>query len=151
MPVTEVVNPNVGNFIESIRDIGYSFEVAVADLIDNSLTAGCSNLEIVLTPEPQLMFSILDDGGGMFEQELVEAMRLATRNPKEIRSKNDLGRFGLGLKTASFSQCRKLTVVSKKDEKISARQWDLDYISEKNEWLLITPSEYENISILRAK
>jgi hypothetical protein len=142
MSKTEVVNPNVGNFIESIRDIGYSFEVAVADLIDNSLTAGCSDLNIIIVPQPELIFSILDNGIGMDEAELVEAMRLATRNPKEIRNKNDLGRFGLGLKTASFSQCRKLTVLSKKGDKISCRQWDLDFISEKNEWLLITPGEF---------
>jgi hypothetical protein len=139
---TELVNPNVGNFIESIRDIGYSFEVAVADLIDNSITAGCTDLQIVMVPQPELIFAMLDNGSGMSEVEVVEAMRLASRNPKEIRSKNDLGRFGLGLKTASFSQCRKLTVVSKKGETLSCRQWDLDYISEKNEWLLITPTEY---------
>lgn len=144
MSKTEVVNPNVGNFIESIRDIGYSFEVAVADLIDNSLTAGCTELKILIVPHPELLFAILDDGDGMLENELVEAMRLATRNPKEIRDKNDLGRFGLGLKTASFSQCRKLTVLSKKNETISCRQWDLDFISAKNEWLLITPVDYNN-------
>lgn len=147
MQKTEVVNPNVGNFIESIRDIGYSFEVAVADLIDNSLTAGCSDLQIVMLPQPELVFAILDNGAGMIETELVEAMRLATRSPKEIRSKTDLGRFGLGLKTASFSQCRRLTVITKKEEIISCRQWDLDYISEKNEWLLITPSQYSDLPL----
>ena len=144
---TEIVNPNVGNFIESIRDIGYSFEVAVADLIDNSITAGCSDVKIVMVPYPEFEFAILDNGSGMDESELVEAMRLATRNPKEIRTKNDLGRFGLGLKTASFSQCRKLTVLTKKNEVISGRKWDLDYISEKNEWLLITPVDFENIPL----
>jgi len=144
---TEIVNPNVGNFIESIRDIGYSFEVAAADLIDNSITAGCSDLRIVMVPQPELIFSLLDNGVGMSEYEIVEAMRLASRNPKEIRSKTDLGRFGLGLKTASFSQCRKLTVVSKKDEIVSCRQWDLDYISEQNQWLLITPEDYSSLPL----
>ncbi|UOE49149.1 ATP-binding protein [Mucilaginibacter sp. SMC90] len=144
---TELVNPNVGNFIESIRDIGYSFEVAVADLIDNSLTAGCTDLQIIMLPQPDLIFSMLDNGQGMNELQLVEAMRMASRNPKEIRSKNDLGRFGLGLKTASFSQCRKLTVISKKGTEIHSRQWDLDYISEKNEWLLITPDTISNIPL----
>jgi hypothetical protein len=147
MPKTEVVNPNVGNFIESIRDIGYSFEVAVADLIDNSLTAGCTDLRIAMLPQPEMVFALLDNGTGMAEAELVEAMRLAARNPKEVRSKNDLGRFGLGLKTASFSQCRKLTVISKKNNIVSCRQWDLDYISEKNEWLLITPGEYAGLPL----
>jgi len=137
---TELVNPNVGNFVESIRDIGYSFEVAVADLIDNSITAGCTDIQIVMLQNPELVFCILDNGSGMNEYELKEAMRLASRNPNEIRSKNDLGRFGLGLKTASFSQCRRLTVVTKKEKLVSCRQWDLDFISQQNEWLLVTPS-----------
>eukprot|EP01037_Dinobryon_pediforme_P010930 gene10930-11013_t len=98
-----------------------------------------------MVPQPELIFAMLDNGSGMSEDQLVEAMRLASRNPKELRSKNDLGRFGLGLKTASFSQSRRLTVLSKKDGITSCRQWDLDFISEKNEWLLITP---ENVSQL---
>ncbi len=144
MPKTELINPNVGNFIESIRDIGYSFEVAVADLIDNSLTAGSTNIKIVTIPQPNLLFAMLDNGFGMSEGELLEAMRLASRHPSEVRSKTDLGRFGLGLKTASFSQCKKLTVISKKEKSIAARQWDIDYISEKNAWLLINPDEIEH-------
>lgn len=144
---TEVVNPNVGNFIESIRDIGYSFEVAVADLIDNSLAASCALIKIVTVPQPMLVFAMLDDGKGMTEPELLEAMRLASRSPNEVREKKDLGRFGLGLKTASFSQCRKLTVVTKKDGITSARQWDIDYISKKNEWLLITPENYTSLPL----
>lgn len=75
----------------------------------------------------------------MEEEDLINAMRLATHDPDRTRDPNDLGKFGLGLKTASFSQCRKLTVLSKRNETISIKQWDLDYISEKNEWLLITP------------
>jgi hypothetical protein len=74
-------------------------------------------------------------------------MRLASRDPEEEREKNDLGRFGLGLKTASFSQCKKLTVISKKEGTISSRQWDLDVISKTNEWLLITP-ELEDLKYL---
>lgn len=144
---TEIVDPNVSNLIESLRDLGYSFEVAVADLIDNSLTAGCTDLQLIIVPQPELIFCMLDNGTGMSEAEVVEAMRLASRSPKEKRNKNDLGRFGLGLKTASFSQCRRLTVVSKKDNIISSKQWDLDYISEKNKWLLITPEEFSNLPL----
>ena len=84
----------------------------------------------------------------MSELELVEAMRLASKSPEEKREKDDLGRFGLGLKTASFSQCKKLTVLSKKDNILSVRQWDLDYISQNNEWLLITPFFYNDLPLL---
>lgn len=135
----EIVNPIVGNFVKSLRDIGYVFEVAVADVLDNSITAKAENINILCLAEPTLTFSILDDGIGMNELELINAMRLATHDPDRIREDYDLGKFGLGLKTASFSQCTKLTVLSKCNEEISIKQWDLDYISKKNEWLLVTP------------
>lgn len=138
---TETVNPNVGNFIDSLREIGYSPEVAVSDLIDNSISADATSVEILTLAKPDIVFAMLDDGRGMTEAELVEAMRLASKSPNEERDKDDLGRFGLGLKTASFSQCKKLTVITKKDEHIYARQWDLGFIALKNEWLLITPTQ----------
>lgn len=142
-----IVNPNVKNFIQSLRDIGYSFEVAVADLIDNSITAKASLIKIYTVSEPELIFSLLDNGTGMSETELIECMRLATKSPLDIRNEDDLGRFGLGLKTASFSQCKKLTVVSKRDDTISAKQWDLDYISLKNEWYLKSVDDYLNLPL----
>lgn len=135
----EVIKPNLSNFVKSLRDIGYTFEIAVADILDNSISANASNIKIFTIIEPEMIFAMLDDGDGMSVDELIEAMRLATKNPEQEREKNDLGRFGLGLKTASFSQCKKLTVVSKKNGEVSARQWDLDFIAEQNEWYLITP------------
>lgn len=140
---TEIVNPNVGNFIDSLREIGYSPEVAIADLIDNSLSADAFSIDIYAVHSPSPIIALLDDGSGMEEKELIEAMRLASKSPNEERNKNDLGRFGLGLKTASFSQCKKLTVITKKNGLTCARQWDLEYIASKNKWLLITP---DNIS-----
>ena len=143
---TEKVLPNVSNFIKSIRDVGYTFDVAVADIIDNSISANASFVKILAFSSPRIQVNILDNGFGMDEKELVEAMRLASKNPYIQRAKNELGKFGLGLKTASFSQCKKLTVISKKDNQISIKQWDLDYIEKENEWLLITPKieSYKN-------
>lgn len=142
---TEQVNPNISNFIKSLRDVGYSYEIAVADIIDNSITSKAVKIRIYTVAEPEIILAILDNGDGMKNDELVEAMRLASKNPEDKREKNDLGRFGLGLKTASFSQCRKLTVVSKKGTVISAKQWDLDFISDENKWLLITPSNFDHL------
>lgn len=144
---TETVRPHIGNFIDSLREIGYSTDVAVADLIDNSITANSSEINIHAVTKPFLSFAILDNGNGMSENELIEAMRLAGKNKNDIREKNDLGRFGLGLKTASFSQCKKLTVVTKRDGTVSSRQWDLNYIANNNEWLLITPSIIDNFPL----
>lgn len=137
---TEIVNPNIRNFIKSLRDIGYTFEIAVADILDNSISASATEIKIYTVAQPEMIFCMLDNGLGMTEAELKEAMRLAAKNPEDKRDKKDLGRFGLGLKTASFSQCKKLTVLSKKDNISSVRQWDLDYISNTNEWHLITPN-----------
>lgn len=140
---TEIVEPNICNFIKSLRDIGYTFEVAVADIIDNSITANSSEINIYIVTEPNIYLAILDNGNGMTSKELINAMRLASNSPEMERGKNDLGRFGLGLKTSSFSQCRKLTVISKKNNEIAARKWDLDYISKNNQWLLIAPEKKE--------
>ena len=132
------VNPNVGNLITSLRDIGYTFEIAIADVIDNSISANAKNIHIFAAKHPNTLVSIFDDGEGMTNDELIEAMRLATQNPLNVRSEFDLGRFGLGLKTASFSQCKKLTVASKKNGVLSIKQWDLDFISKENKWILVT-------------
>ncbi len=140
----QTVEPNLSNFIQSFRDIGYSFEVAVADIIDNSIAAKADEVKILLTSEgDNLSFCMLDNGLGMSNDTLVEAMRLSSKNPKDQRDKDDLGRFGLGLKTASFSQCKKLTVISKYNGDICLKRWDLDYLSQENKWLLITPDALE--------
>lgn len=137
---TQHIPPNVGNFVRSLRDIGYTLEIAVADILDNSISANANHIQIRAVSRPKIIFCILDDGNGMSESELTEAMRLSSKNPDDARSKTDLGKFGLGLKTASFSQCKKLTVLSKKTGVTAIKQWDLDYIAEHNEWLLITPN-----------
>ena len=110
---------------------GYDLKRAVADLIDNSISAGAKNIWVIENwGGLKSYIGILDDGSGMSEKTLFEAMRLGSKNPLEDRDENDLGRFGLGLKTASFSQCRLLTVRSKtKKGEISTRCWDLDYIN----------------------
>lgn len=134
--------PKAASLIESLRDIGYSFESAVADIIDNSITANAKNIKIYFDIcENKLSLAILDDGRGMGRETLIEAMRPGSQNPLDNRDKNDLGRFGLGLKTASFSQCRKLTVVSSQSNIRTAALWDLDYVAEQNDWSLQLPDQ----------
>lgn len=143
--------PNVSNLVQSLRDVGYTFDIAVADVLDNSISAKATKIQIHATPKPNFVFCMLDNGVGMLENQLVEAMRLATKSPAEKRKRQDLGRFGLGLKTASFSQCKKLTVLSKKDNKISTSQWDLDFICDENKWSLKTPpmKNFENLPLVK--
>lgn len=141
----DIVDPNASSMVEALRDIGYSLESAVADVIDNSITATANRIDIRFGWEggatPWL--AIIDNGYGMSESELVEAMQLGGKDPREFRGPNDLGRFGLGLKTASFSQCRKLTVVTISDKTLLARQWDLDLVRARNKWVLKTPTSLE--------
>lgn len=137
----EYVNlmPSPSSLMESLRDIGYSMETAVADIIDNSITAGALSVEIRFSwnaGKPWL--AIADDGSGMTKAELVAAMRFGSTSPLAQRDAGDLGRFGLGLKTASISQCRHLIVASKREGEMSACEWDLDQVEEAvdGEWRL---------------
>jgi len=123
--------------MESTRALGYSLESAIADLLDNSISASANNIDIQYRPWDNPYLYILDNGRGMLPDEITAAMRYGSRNPLDIRDKNDLGRFGLGLKTASLSQCRCLTVISKKGGILSGRRWDLDVISLRQDWILL--------------
>ena len=126
--------------VESLRAVGYSPQTAVADLIDNSIAAGAANVWIRFWwSGAESYVAIRDDGAGMTPDELTLAMKPGTIGPLEDRNPDDLGRFGLGLKTASFSQCRRLTVAShRKGGSIGFRRWDLDYVQEVDEWRLLT-------------
>lgn len=134
---TKSLPPYAPTLIESTRAIGYSLEAAIADIIDNSIAAGAKNVDIYFFPIDVAYVAILDDGRGMSENEIDLAMQYGSKNPTEQRDKKDLGRFGLGLKTASLSQCRCLTVVSKQDDKLEGRRWDIDHVSEMRDWSLI--------------
>lgn len=120
-----------------MRDLGYSLETAIADLVDNSISANADSIDIIFDAngEPPVVV-MLDNGCGMTERELVAAMRHGSSGPRQQRAITDLGRFGLGLKTASFSQCRSLTVVSRKDGELSGAEWNLDRIDQVDDWVL---------------
>lgn len=135
--------PAASDLLESMRALGYSFEASVADLIDNSLSAQSISIEIRFSPHDDPYVAILDDGTGMLPADLTAAMRHGSKNPNLARSEQDLGRFGLGLKTASLSQCRRLTVVSLREGFLSGRCWDLDHIALRQDWMLLQLSDAE--------
>jgi hypothetical protein len=134
-----VVPPEPSALIESLRSVGYSLPAAVADIVDNSIAAGAKNIHITFYWAGKDSYVlILDDGCGMSEDELRSAMRPGSRNPLEEREPKDLGRFGLGLKTASLSQCRNLCVASKPAKgSLNTRTWDLDALVGSPEWRLL--------------
>ncbi len=133
----------------SMRALGYTFESAISDIIDNSISANAKLIELKFPSDPIDCFvAICDDGCGMSDFELFDAMKYGSRIKGEKRDEVDLGRFGLGLKAASMSQCRKLTLVSKKDENTRAYIWDLDVVEDKKDWVMIECSK-EQISTIR--
>ncbi|MCG3769574.1 MAG: DNA mismatch repair protein MutL [Nitrosomonadaceae bacterium] len=146
----EIAAPAPAALIEAFRGLGYSLPTAIADLIDNSISAHAQKIEINFHwAGKDSHISILDDGQGMSKSVLFEAMRPGSKSPLDTRASHDLGRFGLGLKTASFSQCREFCVVSKPDGgSPSAYTWNLDYVCRHKEWrLLNSPSSSANASL----
>jgi len=145
----EEVPPRADAMMASMRAMGYDLSMAIADLIDNSIFARANNVWIKYHwAGTDSWIYILDDGHGLSEERLKEAMTLGSRSPNEERSPDDLGRFGLGLKTASLSQCRILTVHTKPSEgEISTRCWDLDHVELTKKWELgiVPPSGTESI------
>lgn len=138
--------PIAPTLIESTRAMGYSLEAAIADIIDNSIAANADTVQISFFPLHGAYISILDNGFGMNAEELNTAMQYGSQNPLNDRQLTDLGRFGLGLKTASLSQCRMLTVASKKNNKIEVRRWDIDFVRSTGQWSLISLNDSEELS-----
>ncbi|OYX70679.1 MAG: ATP-binding protein [Rhizobiales bacterium 32-66-11] len=132
--------PHASSMFESLRGLGYAPATAIADLIDNSLSANSSKIDVQLEwAGPESWVRIVDDGGGMDDAALEAGMRLGARDPRAERAPSDLGRFGLGLKTASFSQARRLTVASRRNGGLTVcLRWDLDLIGQEPgaEWPL---------------
>lgn len=135
----DIAAPRADALIESLRAFGYSPEAAVADLVDNSISAEAKNIWIDFHwAGADSTVRVADDGRGMTESSLITAMRPGSMSPLEQRLAKDLGRFGLGLKTASFSQAREVTVMSSTGPgEPSTRRWDLDTVAGSGEWRLL--------------
>lgn len=144
------VIPAARRLVRSLRDMGYDFVQAVADLVDNSIAAGAKHIDITIRYDGNDSWvRIADDGCGMNAKTITEAMRYGA-DARDYES-DDLGKFGLGLKTASMSQCRKLTVASRIDpdtKRIEARQFDLDHIESANRWEIFILGPADRSAIL---
>lgn len=142
------VIPEAASMIESFRSVGYNLETAIADIIDNSISADAKSIYLdSVWRGSDSYISIFDDGKGMDRDQLIEAMRPGSKNPLLERSPKDLGRFGLGLKTASFSQCRRVTVMSKASGHNSVfLTWDIDFVEKTGKWTLLAycPEDFVN-------
>jgi hypothetical protein len=149
--IFEDANPNPEYLITSIAEQGYSLETALADLIDNSISANADKIEILTDfsfPE-NIRLYIVDNGNGMSPEALAVNMQFPSSSVELLRNKTDLGRFGLGLKTASFSQTRKFTVLSTEENgEYAGRTWDVDYLKRCGKWRIIVNTSFEIDTIL---
>ena len=140
---TREVIPSAYNIISSNRSIGYSLDAAIADIIDNSISAEATKIDLLSFGKNPSLF-IVDNGKGMDSDELADAMTFGGKiNCQAMRDLKDLGRFGMGLKTASLSQCKRLEVVSKKNGSLTGGCWDLEYLKKNDSWEFIVLNEDE--------
>lgn len=150
---TNLANPNPEYLIKSIAEQGYNLETALADLVDNSISANANRIEVLTSIEKKpFTLYLADNGDGMDKDSLYKNMRLPSDLVEHERKSGDLGRFGLGLKTASFSQTRCFTVLSRKrnDIEYCGLTWDVNYLKKTNEWRIIVNSRVEIESILKS-
>ena len=149
---SEVAEPNPEYLIKSIAEQGYSLESSLADLIDNSISANANKIEVLIRmeQEPFTLF-IADNGNGMDEESLKANMQFPSNSSEEERGAYDLGRFGLGMKTASFSQTRCFTVQSRKigTKNYCARTWDVNYLRQVGKWRLIVNTQEEITKLIQ--
>src|ERR1035437_5891083 len=134
--------PNANRTFTALRSLGYNLNSSVADLIDNSISAKAKKINIVLSRKNDSFYLFVqDDGKGMTENRLEEAMRIGSET---VYEETDLGKYGLGMKTASLSHCNDLTVISKtKTSCLSGFQWNMEHIQEANQWELLKLSNKE--------
>ena len=132
--------PEAKLLLASLRSVGYTEETAIADIVDNCISAKAKHIDIIFETE-KMRILILDDGIGMTAQALIENMRIGSSDPSKQRDDTDLGRFGMGMKTAAFSLGKRLTVVTRFEETTSNAAWDLDKIPDIGWNLIIEESD----------
>ncbi|MFP7298724.1 ATP-binding protein [Neobacillus niacini] len=134
-----ITEPSAAPVINALRSIGYNASTAIADLVDNSLDAKASVIHINFDyGDSNGWITLTDNGSGMNEEMLQTAMNIGSKDPRAKRGANELGRFGMGLKTASFSLGKRLSVLTKFQGDYYERCWDLDHVSQTNKWELFT-------------
>ena len=135
--------PHAKMLLVALRSVGYTNETAIADIVDNSVSGSATEVELYFDWNNRRII-IADNGFGMDYQDLMDAMEIGSANPNDMRPSEDLGRFGLGMKTASFSMAKKLLVVSKKNSMISNAEWNLDVVEAEDKWKI---SEYDRLEL----
>lgn len=131
-------NPDADRLIHGLRDTGYDFQTAASDIIDNSIAAGADNVSVSLEVrrDGRKFVYFGDNGSGMDSAGLIDAMRYGAPKRQNLAS---LGKFGLGLKTASSSVCTKFSVISRKSaaSQLYKLTWDLEHVTQAGQWEML--------------
>lgn len=141
--------PHAKMLLVALRSVGYTNNTAIADIVDNSVSGAATEIELYFDWDNRRII-IADNGFGMDYQELMDAMEIGAADPNEMRPLEDLGRFGLGMKTASFSMAKKLLVISKKKSIVSNAEWNLDAVTFEDKWKISEYDETEMLMILES-
>lgn len=141
--------PHAKMLLVALRSVGYTNNTAIADIVDNSVSGAATEIELYFDWDNRRII-IADNGFGMDYQELMDAMEIGAADPNEMRPLEDLGRFGLGMKTASFSMAKKLLVISKKKSIVSNAEWNLDAVTSEDKWKISEYDESEMLMILES-
>ena len=141
--------PHAKMLLVALRSVGYTNETAIADIMDNSVSGAATEVELYFDWDNRRII-IADNGLGMNYHELMDAMEIGSADPNKMRPSEDLGRFGLGMKTASFSMAKNLLVVSKKDSVVSNAEWNLDTVASEDKWEISEYDESEMSMILES-
>jgi DNA mismatch repair enzyme (predicted ATPase) len=146
----EEVIPSAKRLINSLRSLGYEFPTAVAELIDNSIEADATEVVIKVEFDGENSWvMIADNGRGMSADTLKEAMRFGSA---KVYNETSLGKFGLGLKTASFSQCKHWLVATRSnplDNEIISYKWYLDHVNRTDRWEILPIMNNSLDSVIR--
>ena len=146
----DIAAPDPAGMVASLSSLGYSLEAAIADLVDNSISAKAKCVDVEFTwAGRESWIAIVDDGDGMTADQLKTAMTVAARGPSTVRTAHDLGRFGVGLKSASFSQARQLTVASSVAGDWNVRTWDLDLVEHFGQWRLLRGADSDTAELIQ--
>lgn len=134
--------PNARLLLSSLRSVGYTEETAIADIVDNSISAGASQIELYFDWDNKCII-ISDNGAGMDSAVLLDSMKIGSADPNRLRDENDLGRFGMGMKTAAFSLAKKLMVISKQNYQYANATWDLEYVDQCDKWEILISEDHD--------
>lgn len=150
MEKTYELMPNAKMLLSSLRSVGYTEETAIADIVDNSISSGANTIQLYFDWDDQAIL-IADNGKGMQKKELLDSMKIGSSDPRVTRGASDLGRFGMGMKTASFSLGKQILVITKQKDEINNAEWNLEYVENEDKWEILIHSDEKIDTYIKSK